>query len=189
MGEKDSAVPLRYRCGHFTWRYVRPTAATLEFKDRKVKVNHQVEDRPANDKMVCFHKHILGKVEISKMFVSRRVLETWKKYMFAVLYVLNKEPAGKRKRLDWWDCGFESRRGHGCLLWILCEVRYRPLRRSDPSSRGVLPSVSLNVIRCNINPLHLQWVRRRGKTTKGRNRNYSAPLIGYRYEIMKTSCV
>jgi len=22
-----------------------------------------------------------------------------------------------------WDCGFESRRGHGCLLWVLCVVR------------------------------------------------------------------
>ena len=28
-----------------------------------------------------------------------------------------------------------------CLLWVLCAVRYRPLRRADPSSRGVLPSV------------------------------------------------
>ena len=28
-----------------------------------------------------------------------------------------------------------------CLLWVLCVVRYRPLRRADPSSRGVLPSV------------------------------------------------
>jgi len=22
-----------------------------------------------------------------------------------------------------WDCGFESHRGHGCLLWVLCVVR------------------------------------------------------------------
>jgi len=22
-----------------------------------------------------------------------------------------------------WDCGFESRQGHGCLLWVLCVVR------------------------------------------------------------------
>ena len=28
-----------------------------------------------------------------------------------------------------------------CLLWILCVVRYRYLRRADHSSRGVLPSV------------------------------------------------
>jgi hypothetical protein len=28
-----------------------------------------------------------------------------------------------------------------CLLWVLCVVRYRALRRVDQSSRGVLPSV------------------------------------------------
>jgi len=22
-----------------------------------------------------------------------------------------------------WDCGFESRQGHGCLLWILCVAK------------------------------------------------------------------
>ena len=28
-----------------------------------------------------------------------------------------------RWSLDWWDCTFESRWGHGCLLWMLCVVR------------------------------------------------------------------
>jgi hypothetical protein len=28
-----------------------------------------------------------------------------------------------------------------CLLWVLCVVRWRSLRRAGPSSRGVLPSV------------------------------------------------
>jgi len=28
-----------------------------------------------------------------------------------------------------------------CFLWVLCVVRWRSLRRSDHSSRGVLPSV------------------------------------------------
>jgi hypothetical protein len=28
-----------------------------------------------------------------------------------------------------------------CLLWVLCAVRYRSLRRADHSSRGVLPTV------------------------------------------------
>ena len=28
-----------------------------------------------------------------------------------------------------------------CLLWVLCVVRQRPLRRIDHSSRGVLPIV------------------------------------------------
>jgi hypothetical protein len=29
-----------------------------------------------------------------------------------------------------------------CLLWVLCVVRYRSLRRIDHSSRGVLPTVA-----------------------------------------------
>jgi hypothetical protein len=40
------------------------------------------------------------------------------------------------------DCGFESRRGHGCLSVVsvvCCQVE--PLRRADPSSRGALPNV------------------------------------------------
>ena len=60
-----------------------------------------------------------------------------------------------------------------CLFWALCFVRYRSLRRIDPSSRGVLPSgvcvcvcVSLNVIRCNKKPLHPQWVDTRGQIKK-----------------------
>jgi hypothetical protein len=28
-----------------------------------------------------------------------------------------------------------------CLLWVLCVVRYRSLRRADHSSREVLPNV------------------------------------------------
>jgi hypothetical protein len=45
-----------------------------------------------------------------------------------------------------------------CLLQVLCFVR--SLRRADPLSRGVLPSVyaSLSVIRCNSNPLYLDRV-------------------------------
>jgi hypothetical protein len=31
--------------------------------------------------------------------------------------------------------------GHGCLLWVLCVVRYRSLRRAHHSSGGVLLSV------------------------------------------------
>ena len=37
--------------------------------------------------------------------------------------------------------GFESRRGHGCLMWLLCVVRQRSLRRADHSSTRVLPTV------------------------------------------------
>jgi len=32
-----------------------------------------------------------------------------------------------------------------CLLWMLCVVRYRPLRRADPSSKGILPSVFVSM--------------------------------------------
>jgi hypothetical protein len=32
-----------------------------------------------------------------------------------------------------------------CLLWVLCVVRWRSLRRADLSSRGVLPSVYMCV--------------------------------------------
>ena len=42
------------------------------------------------------------------------------------------------------------------------------LRRTDPSSRAVLPNVVCqSVMSCNNNPLHLQWVGRRGETKKG----------------------
>ena len=46
--------------------------------------------------------------------------------------------------------------------------RHRRLRRADPLSRGILPRVyvSLCVIRCNNNPLHLQRVGRKGRTKK-----------------------
>jgi hypothetical protein len=32
-----------------------------------------------------------------------------------------------------------------CLLWVLCVARYRSLRRTDHSSRGVLPTVLLSL--------------------------------------------
>jgi len=41
-----------------------------------------------------------------------------------------------------WDCGIESHRGRGCLLWVLCMVRYKSLRRADHSSREVIPTVT-----------------------------------------------
>ena len=48
--------------------------------------------------------------------------------------------------LDYCDCGFESRWGHGCSsLCLLCECEQRPLRRADHSFRGVLPVVCVCV--------------------------------------------
>jgi hypothetical protein len=39
-----------------------------------------------------------------------------------------------------------------CLLWVLCVVRYRSLRRADPSSRDVLPNVCTRVCVLSRNP-------------------------------------
>ena len=69
-------------------------------------------------------------------------------------------PRGLRCRLRplaCWDCGFESHRGMDiCLLWVMCVVRQRSLRRADHSSRGVLPTV---VRRC-VWSRNLLWMRR-----------------------------
>jgi len=47
-------------------------------------------------------------------------------------FVVIKDHVAKRRRwlrglrpLACWDCGFESPRGHGCLLYVLCVVRDR----------------------------------------------------------------
>ena len=50
-----------------------------------------------------------------------------------------------------------------CECFVLC--KYRPLWRTDPSSRAVLQSVSWY----NNNPLQLQWVGRRGQI---KNKHY-----------------
>jgi hypothetical protein len=49
--------------------------------------------------------------------------------------------------LAYWDCGFESRREHGCLSLVSVVCCQSSLRRADHSFRGVLPSmVCLSVI-------------------------------------------
>jgi hypothetical protein len=53
-----------------------------------------------------------------------------------------------------------------CLLYSVCVVRYRSLRRADPSSRGVLSTVVCVWVWSseNKNPLQLLWtIGRRGK--------------------------
>jgi len=50
----------------------------------------------------------------------------------------------------------------GYLLYKLCVFRKNSLRRADPSSRGVLPSVYM--IRYINKPLHLRWSGRRFET-------------------------
>jgi len=44
-----------------------------------------------------------------------------------------------------WDLVLESRRRRECLLWVLCAVRWRYLRRTDHSSRGILSSVCVSL--------------------------------------------
>jgi len=48
-----------------------------------------------------------------------------------------------------------------CLLWVLCVVRHRSLRRADHSSRGVLPtlvcSISAVAKPCKVWPWHGIW--------------------------------
>jgi hypothetical protein len=73
----------------------------------------------------------------------------------------------------------------GMNVCLLCDVvKHTPLRRADHSSRGVLPSVgaSLCVIRCNNNPLHLQWERQTeaGLTKEGRKKEHSISICKIR---------
>jgi hypothetical protein len=51
------------------------------------------------------------------------------------------------------------------LLYSVCVIRYRSLRRADPSSRGVPPNVAFVWVWSSENkqPRHLLWVGRRGK--------------------------
>jgi hypothetical protein len=68
-----------------------------------------------------------------------------------------------------WDCGRLRAGGKDVrLLWVLCVVRQRSLRQADPLSRGIVPSESLNVIKCNSNLRHLQWEGRRQTKKEGR---------------------
>ena len=55
---------------------------------------------------------------------------------------------------------------------LLCYVLSRTVRRADPSSRGVRPSVcvSFSVIKFNNNPLHQQWIGIVGQRKKERNK-------------------
>jgi hypothetical protein len=52
-----------------------------------------------------------------------------------------------------------------CLLLVLCAVMERSLRRADPSSRGVLPTMTCVWVWSSENKQsrHLLWVGRRGK--------------------------
>ena len=44
-----------------------------------------------------------------------------------------------------------------CLFWVLCVDRYRPLRRVDHSSRGVLPSVACLIVDLETSAMSRSW--------------------------------
>jgi hypothetical protein len=69
-----------------------------------------------------------------------------------------------------------------CLLWVLCVVRYRSLRRTDHPSRGVLPTVARRVCSRNLEyeeckaryravKIQPQWVVTPGKQTYKQTNN------------------
>jgi len=43
-----------------------------------------------------------------------RTYKTWYRWLLGLRY--------GSAASAWWDCGFESRRGHGYLLWVLYVV-------------------------------------------------------------------
>jgi len=57
-------------------------------------------------------------------------------------------------------------------MYVSCECRvlyrYRSLRRADPSSRVVLPSVCM--IRCHKNSVHVQWVGKQRERLRKKER-------------------
>ena len=68
----------------------------------------------------------------------------------------------------WWDCGFESCRVHGCLSFVnivCCQVESYATGRSLVQ-RSPTYCVSLSLIRCCLNPVHLECVGGRVQTKK-----------------------
>jgi hypothetical protein len=69
-----------------------------------------------------------------------------------------------------------------CLLWVLSGRRLcdgRSLVQRSPTEC----CVSLSVIKCNINPLHAQWVVRRGQSVKER-KIFPLPPMTVSYKFM-----
>jgi hypothetical protein len=73
----------------------------------------------------------------------------------------------------------------GSMDVFLCECfvlyKYRPLWRADPSSRGVLQ----NAIWYNNIPLHLQWVRTRGRTKRKHYKPHINIVLRYTRSIKR----
>jgi hypothetical protein len=87
--------------------------------------------------------------------------------------------------LTCWDCGFESRRGRGCLSFVIVVCFQRSRRVADHSSRGVLPSVvCLSVIaefhRGGLGPLGLQDMKKETKVLNAADVYIDRRLVIYR---------
>jgi hypothetical protein len=81
----------------------------------------------------------------------------------------------------------KTHRGHGCFsLLNVCAVSFRSLRRADPSSRGVLPTVVCVRVWSSENkqPRHLLWVGRRGKDYEYLITNHATVVRIYSIQII-----
>jgi hypothetical protein len=66
----------------------------------------------------------------------------WQYWISRIKHSQSLWPRHLRWSLCSWDCGFETRKGHGCLSLVsvvCCQVQEMSVRRDDHSSRGVLP--------------------------------------------------
>ena len=60
-----------------------------------------------------------------------------------------------------WDCGFQSRRRHGCLslVSVVCVVRYTSVRRADRVSRKGLTECGVSECVCEASIMRRPWTR------------------------------
>ena len=65
------------------------------------------------------------------------------------IYIVNSEKCVGLRPLACCDRGFESHPGHGCLSLVIVVCCQSSLRRTDHSSRGVLPTV-LRLTGCDL---------------------------------------
>ena len=70
---------------------------------------------------------------------------------------------------DCWDCGFESRRGHGCLSFLSV------VRRDNHSSKGVVPSRMCSGV--------IEEPRRGGRGQIGLTSHEKKPISFYYFNI------
>jgi hypothetical protein len=87
-----------------------------------------------------------------------------------------------------WDCGFESRRLHGCLSVVnvvCCQVEVSVTGRSLVQRSPTECGVSLSVISCKNNPPHLQLLGRRVQTKKERKKERKNDSLKYIHTLQR----